>query len=184
MTRADWSISSFERKLPSSSSMPATMGTATPSIIGIIFSVVTSCLAICVERKPPETPPYETKPALVVPFLVHVVERVVEGRRRVVVVLGQYEDVGIRRCDTRRPALRVLVLVLLQARMLRFVIDGQLEVGQVDGLHLEPTMRSGELAEPCSHGGTHAAGSGADGDHLELRGHGRASLSWFIQSRW
>ncbi|MFD2376618.1 hypothetical protein ACFSTJ_03055 [Ottowia pentelensis] len=43
--------------MPVSSSRLATMGTATPSTMGIILSVVACRRAICTARSPPETPP-------------------------------------------------------------------------------------------------------------------------------
>ncbi len=44
-------------RLPLSSRFWKTIGMGTPSGIGIIFIDVTSCLAACTERRPPEMPP-------------------------------------------------------------------------------------------------------------------------------
>src|SRR5690554_4647289 len=43
--------------LPESSSCSQGICTITPSTIGIIFRVVTSCLAFWAERRPPDAPP-------------------------------------------------------------------------------------------------------------------------------
>src|SRR5277367_4703964 len=108
---------------------------------------------------------------LVIPFDVDVVECVYQRRRRAVVVLRRHESKGVRAVDAFRPAFGVRVLVFLQAGMRWFVVDWQIEIGDVDQGRVEPSVSNRVFMEPFGDMKANSARTGAGDDRMQLEGH-------------
>ena len=106
---------------------------------------------------------------LVPPFRVQVVDRVLDRCIEPVVVLGEHEDERIAARDGRAPCPGVLVDVLTEPRMLRFVEHRQADLGQVDQLDVKRAVRYGSLIDPCRHGRPDPARPGAGDNDLQCR---------------
>src|SRR6185503_17229509 len=115
-------------------------------------------------------------------FVIDEVDGVDQRRRREIIVLRRDEDEGVGRVDAPAPFGRVWLLVLAQPRMLRFVVDRQVEGREIDQGRLEFAVLTGEGLEPFGDQRPDSAGASAADYYVEARRHAR--FSWkFAASR-
>src|SRR5699024_2194131 len=86
------------------------------------------------------------------------------------VVLGHDEHVGVGCGNAFAPALGVRVLVLLQEGVLCLVVNGQVEVRQVDEPRVETAVFDGKAMQPACDRWPHASGTWADNDSVQSGG--------------
>jgi hypothetical protein len=100
---------------------------------------------------------------------VQVVDRVLQRRGERVVVLRHDEHEGVGRVDARAPVPGVLVLVLLEPGVMRFVHQRERQLGQVTDLYVESAVLAREREEPVPDDRAYPAGAGTRDDDLQRR---------------
>jgi hypothetical protein len=106
---------------------------------------------------------------LVVPLPVDVVQGVLQGSGKGVVVLGNEEDEAVEAVDEFAPGAGVVVLVLLEVRVARLVEVAELVVGKVDEFVVGAAVGTGSLQCPGGDLVAAASGAGASEDECDAK---------------